>query len=128
MEEVAAEEHDVGAVLGRELEHLVKGLEGVLLADLVLLPGSEVVVRGDEDAEDVVVVARGVGGSPACLLCWGEKRSRLRRLRRTKGKERKKKKSIETTTGETKKLSVILFFFFCISLLACDRRGPPAPL
>ena len=60
MEEVAAEQHDVGLVLRRQLEDLVEGRERVLLAYLVLLPGSEVVVGGNEDAEDVVGVVGGV--------------------------------------------------------------------
>jgi len=65
VEEVAAEQHDVGAVLGREAEDLVEGRERVVLADLVLLPGAEVVVGGDENAEDAVVAVVGEGGGGA---------------------------------------------------------------
>lgn len=85
MEEVAAEQHDVGAVLRREAEDLVEGRERVVLADLVLLPGSQVVVRGDEDAEDAVVAVVGGGGGVAGVFVFvflfsEEERSRESRL------------------------------------------------
>ena len=88
MEEVAAEQHDVGPVLRRELEDLVKGREGVVLADLVLLPGAEVVVGGDEDAEDVVVVVVvgvGRGGDAVFFLGGGLFFCFLSEVRRSRG-------------------------------------------
>ena len=89
MEEVAAEQHDVGPVLRRELEDLVKGREGVVLADLVLLPGAEVVVGGDEDAEDVVVVVVvvgvGRGGDAVFFLGGGLCFCFLSEVRRSRG-------------------------------------------
>ena len=89
VEEVAAEQHDVGPVLRRELEDLVKGREGVVLADLVLLPGAEVVVGGDEDAEDVVVVVVvvgvGRGGDAVFFLGGGLFFCFLSEVRRSRG-------------------------------------------
>jgi len=93
VEEVPAEQHDVGPVARRQLEDLVEGRERVLLADLVLLPGAQVVVGGDEDAEDGVVVGSG-GGVAAYFglvgFCFeGAANERARGLRERKGKEKK---------------------------------------
>jgi hypothetical protein len=38
VEEVSPQQHQVGIVVRRYLEHLLKGDEGVVLADLILLP------------------------------------------------------------------------------------------
>ena len=123
VEEVAAEQHDVRFVLGREPEDLVEGREGVVLADLVLLPGAEVVVGGDEDAEDAVV---GVVGGGVAVSSWltefffpprgGEvERGREVSMRKERRKPRRAKR----------KLSTILFFFF--SLLSGSTGGPLVP-
>lgn len=59
MEEVAPQQHQVGAIVRRDLEHLLKGDEGVVLADLILLPHTLQVSR-----------QRGRMDGVLAITCW----------------------------------------------------------